>query len=55
MQHSEYLQLLLKTATGDMDLLKLGHTKMEIKMWKKGTAKIPLHIQEYLQQRLDND
>ena len=55
MHHKEYLQLLLKTGTGDMDLIKLGHTKMEIKMWKKGTTSIPAHIQKYLQQRLRHE
>ena len=35
MQYSEYLQLLLKTATGDMDLLKLDIQTMEIKIGKR--------------------
>ncbi len=55
MNHSEFLRLLIKTGTGNIDLIKIGCTKMQIKMWKKGTASVPLHVQEYLQQRLKND
>ena len=54
MKHSEFLRLLVRTGTGDMDLMKQGYAKMDIKMWKKGTAPIPAHVGQYLLQRVSN-
>ena len=54
MKHSDFLRLLLKTGTGDMDLIRQGFTSMEIKMWKKGTAPIPAKVGQYLLNRVSD-
>tara|TARA_B100001250_G_scaffold319465_1_gene282261 strand:+ start:13378 stop:13557 length:180 start_codon:yes stop_codon:yes gene_type:complete len=54
MKHSDFLRLLLKTGTGDMDLIREGFTTMEIKMWKKGTSPIPAKVGQYLLNRVSD-
>ena len=51
MKHSDFLRLLIRTGTGDLDLIRQGFTKMEIKMWKKGSAPIPAKVGQYLLKR----
>lgn len=54
MKHSEFLRLLVRTGTGDMDLIKQGYGKTEITKWKKGKAPVPAHVGQYLLQRVSN-
>ena len=54
MKYEKFLELLIKTGTGDLDLIKLGCTKMQIKSWKKGKQPVPGHIYKYLLDRAND-
>ena len=54
MKHYDFLQLLVKTGTGNIDLMKIGCTQNDIKSWKKGTKAIPDFVSQYLLERVND-
>jgi len=54
MKHYDFLKLLVKTGTGNIDLMKIGCTQNDIKAWKKGKKAIPDFVSQYLLERVND-